>query len=549
MEAVEAGVIFLQDYVNSMCEGKPAWKIVVTTAGTTLLLLWLKEFLFQGESLFVRGKKFFFRLVRRIPQVRAKIEEEINKVSESMEKEMNENIKHAGYLTSLPSKGWSVEEIIKETEEYCGYGTFDWESGCASGTVYNGNKILTELMTKVYGMSAWTNPLHADVFPGVRKMEAEVVRMCCTIYNGGPLSCGTMTSGGTESIIMAIKAYREYAKNVKGIKNPEIVVPITAHAAFDKGCQLLHIRIKHIPIDPVSMKVDVNAMEKAITKNTIMLAGSAPQFPHGVVDPIEEIADLGVKYDIPVHVDACLGGFLIPFMKEAGYLLPLFDFCVEGVTSISADTHKYGYAPKGSSVIMYSDEKWRHYQYFVCPDWPGGIYATSTISGSRAGGIIAACWASLMYHGHLGYVEYTKKIIDTTKLIEKGCRTIPGIKVMGKPDVSIVALGSDDFNIYMLSDGMSKKGWNLNALQFPPCIHIAVTVLHTQPGVVEKFVNDVTEIATEIMKNPPKELGGSAAIYGMAQSVPDRSLVGEMAWCYLDAVYSTRASEKEKNQM
>ncbi|KAG7158655.1 Sphingosine-1-phosphate lyase 1-like [Homarus americanus] len=428
-------------------------------------------------------------------------------------------------------------------------GSFKWETGCASGTVYNGNQALTDIMTKVYGMSAWTNPLHPDVFPGVRKMEAEVVRMCCAMYNGDSKSCGCMTTGGTESIILACKAYRDYAINVKGVKSPEMLVPVSAHAAFDKGAQLLSMRIRHVPLDPITMKVDMNAMKSMINRSTCMLTGSAPQFPHGVIDPIEEIAELGMKYNIPVHVDACLGGFLIPFMEEAGYPVPRFDFRLKGVTSISADTHKYGYAPKGSSVIMYREPKYRHHQFFVTPDWQGGIYATATIGGSRSGGIVAACWAALVYHGHQGYVDYTKEVIQTAKKIENGCRVIPGIFVYGKPEVSVVALGSHQFNVYALSDQMSKRGWNLNALQFPSSIHIAVTVLHTQSGVVERFLKDIKEISESLMKNPPKNDGGNAALYGMAQSIPDRSLVGEMAWCYLDAVYSTKGSKTAKKSI
>lgn len=544
MEVSKNYIVLLQDYVNKACEGKPAWEIILKTAGTTVLLVWAKDFIFQDESIMERGKKTVFRLVRQIPSVKAKIEEEIGKVSSSMMDDFNKNIENSNYITKLPEKGWNQEEILQEATKYTGYGTFSWEDGFASGTVYNGNKTLTELMTKVYGMSAWSNPLHPDVFPGVRKMEAEVVRMCCTMFHGDASSCGVMTTGGTESIIMACKAYRDYAINVKGIKKPEMLVPVSAHAAFDKGAQLLGMRIRHVPLDPETMKVDIAAMRKMINRNTCMLAGSAPQFPHGVMDPVIEIAGLGLRYDIPVHVDACLGGFLIPFMDDAGFPLAPFDFRVEGVTSISADTHKYGYAPKGSSVIIYNEPKWRHHQFFVTPDWPGGIYATPTIGGSRSGGIVSACWAALVYHGKRGYVDYTRSIIQTTRKIEEGCRKIKGVFVYGKPEVSVVALGSNDYNIYQLSDRMGKRGWNLNALQYPPSIHIAVTVLHTHPGVAERFIKDIDELSKEILENPPKDAGGSAALYGMAQSIPDRSLVGEMAWCYLDAVYSTKISEK-----
>ncbi|KAK7082517.1 Sphingosine-1-phosphate lyase 1 [Halocaridina rubra] len=553
MDVARNFIISLQDYVNEACEGKPSWEIVLRTAIVTLLFVWSKNFLMKDESMIERAKKTVFRFARKLPMVQTKIAKEIEKVSVSMNDTMNKSIDYSSYITKLPETGWKIDKILEEAMKYSKYGHYKWETGCASGTVYNGDTILRDLTTEVYGIAAWANPLHADVFPGVRKMEAEVVRMTCSIFHGDSKSCGCVTSGGTESIILACKAYREFAREVKGIKNPELLVPITAHAAFDKAAQLLGIRIKRVPVNPVTMKVDVSAMKKMITSKTCMLAGSAPQFPHGVIDPIEEIGALGVQYNIPVHIDACLGGFLIAFMDKAGYPLAPFDFRVKGVTSISADTHKYGYAPKGTSILMYREDRFRHLQFFVTPDWPGGIYATATIAGSRSGGIIASCWAALVYHGLEGYVKHTKSIIETTRKIYHECSKIPGIFVYGEPEVSVVALGSNNFNIYTLGDAMTKRGWNLNALQFPSSVHIATTVLHTQPGVADRFISDVREIAEDMLKNPPKDAGASAAMYGMAASVPDRSVVCEMAWVYLDAVYSTdggktKSSDNQKRE-
>lgn len=529
----------VKDHINSACDGQPAWKIVLVSAGSTVTLLAVKNFLWQDESLYHRACGTVFRLMRLVPAVRLRIQSELQKVEGMLLEEMNNNVENTAYILKLPEQGWSADSILKETERYCSYGKFDWSAGYASGTVYNGSPELTTLMTRVYGLSAWTNPLHADVFPGIRKMEAEVVRMCCDMYGGGRDSCGTMTTGGTESIIMACKAYRDYAISVKRIARPEMLVPVTAHAAFDKGAQLLNIRIRHVPVDPISMKVDVKAMRRMISSRTCMLVGSSPQFPHGVIDPIKEISELGLEYNIPVHVDACLGGFLVPFMEEAGFPLPLFDFRLPGVCSISCDTHKYGFAPKGSSVVLYRSKTYRHHQFFAQPDWPGGIYTTPTISGSRPGGIIAACWAAMVHYGRDGYVNTTRDILKTAKAIEEGCRAIPNLRVVGKPQVSVVAFTSDSFNIYTLSDKMGQRGWNLNALQFPACIHIAVTVPHTKPGVAERFLKDVREIAAELSQLPRCDGEGSAALYGMAQSLPDRSIVAEITCCYLDASYDT----------
>ncbi|KAF7247361.1 Sphingosine-1-phosphate lyase 1 [Varanus komodoensis] len=390
----------------------------------------------------------------------------------------------------------------------------------------------------VYEEFAWSNPLHPDIFPGLRKMEAEVVRMVCTLFHGGPNSCGTMTSGGTESIMLACKAYRDLAYE-KGIKYPEMLVPKSVHAAFDKAAHYFRIKIVHIPLTE-TMEVDVKAMRRAISKNTAMLVCSAPQFPHGVIDPVEEVAKLAVKYKIPLHVDACLGGFLIGFMERAGFPLQHhFDFRVDGVTSISADTHKYGYAPKGSSVVLYSDTKYRQYQFFIAPDWEGGIYASPTLAGSRPGGLIAACWATMMHIGENGYVEATKKIISTARYLESELRKIDIIFIFGKPEVSVISLGSNIFDIYRLSTALLSRGWNFNILQFPPSIHFCITLLHTKPGVADLLLKDIKECLFEIMKDPKAKTTGLGAIYGMAQTIPDRHMISEIAGSYLDCLYST----------
>jgi len=497
------------------------------------------EFIFKpGPGLKDRAKNYVFRTARRLPFVKDKIESEVLKQRRSMVEHFHKTAKGQSYINQLPTEGLTEADILKLLLDYKKLVDVDWSKGACSGTVYSGDDKIGNFMSKIYSEFVWTNPLHADVFPDVRKMEAEVVRMTCNMFNGNSKSCGTMTSGGTESIMLACKAYRDMAYD-RGVEHPEMIVPVTAHAAFDKAASYFCIKIIHIGIDEVTRKVDVAAMKRAITSRTCMLAGSAPQFPHGVIDPIEDIAKLGLKYGVPVHVDSCLGGFLLPFMREAGYSLPPFDFSIEGVTSISADTHKFGYAPKGSSVIMYSDELYRQFQYFVQPDWPGGIYASPTFAGSRPGAIIAACWATMMLMGRKGYVDSTRKIIETTRHITAEIRKIPGLFVYGEPDASVVGFGSHDFNVYRLSDALSTCGWNLNALQFPSSIHLCVTLVHTKPGVAEKFVADVANCTREIMENPKAECGGQAAMYGLAQSIPDRSIVSEIAAGFFDGYYST----------
>ncbi|KAG8135314.1 putative Sphingosine-1-phosphate lyase 1 protein [Naja naja] len=491
--------IFLQylnqtrNVVNEKCSGMEPWQVIASTIAATLLIVKIHMFLFQPESLTSRFKKWFFRFIRKLPIIGHIIQQQIYKTLDEMSAKLPFLQEQKNYLTSLPATGLSQPELLKKMKEYSTSGKVHWEDRKVSGTVYSGDEKLVNLLVKVYEEFAWANPLHPDVFPGVRKMEAEVVRMACTLFHGGPKSCGTMTSGGTESILLACKAYRDLAYE-KGIKYPEMLVPVSAHAAFDKAAHYFRIKI---------------AMKKAITKNTAML--------------------LALKYDIPLHVDACLGGFLIVFMEKAGFpLQQCFDFRMKGVTSISADTHK------GSSVILYSDVKYRHHQFFVAPDWQGGIYPSPTIAGSRPGCLIAACWATMVHLGEQGYVEATRKIISTTRL-----QKIDHIRIIGKPEVSVFAFKSDSFDIYQLSNLLIARGWNLNILQFPRSIHFCITLLQTEPGVAEQLLKDVRECVSEVMKNPKEKTTGMNAIYGLAQTIPDRNLVSEIVGGYLDSIYST----------
>ncbi|XP_011871712.1 PREDICTED: sphingosine-1-phosphate lyase isoform X2 [Vollenhovia emeryi] len=499
-----------------------------------------------STSLLERGKKQLFKLARYVPSIRDKINKELVSINENFEKDVVRRLKEASFIVQLPKSGLKNEKIMNLINQSVHLGDYDWEAGRVSGAVYRTNNELAQLMGNVYAIASYTNPLHPDVFPGICKLEAEVVRIACHLFNGDKASCGTMTTGGTESILLACKAYRDYAREAKGIRKPEIVLPVTAHAAFDKAAQYLNIKIRSVPVNPQSFTVCVKAMRKSITKNTIMLVGSAPNFPYGTMDNIEAISELGVKYDIPVHVDACLGGFLACFMSEAGYALPPFDFRLPGVTSISADTHKYGYAPKGSSLILYRNKKYRHHQYTITTDWPGGIYGSPTINGSRAGGIIATCWATLMYYGRDEYVKSTKKIIEITRYVERKLRQMNGIFVFGTPATSVIAIGSNDFHIYRLSEALSDKGWNLNTLQFPCGIHICITHVHTEPGVADQFLEDVDTELEMIMETRSSPVEGKLAMYGMSQSIPDRSVVGDFTKCFLDSMYYTAGNETQK---
>lgn len=311
------------------------------------------------------------------------------------------------------------------------------------------------------------------------------------------------------------------------------------------GCFYFGIKLVHLPADPVTFKVSPAAIEAAITRNTIAIVVSAPNFPQGVIDPVEEVAALALRKGLPLHVDCCLGSFLIPFAEEVtGKALPKFDFRVPGVTSISTDTHKFGFAPKGSSVIMYASDTFRHAQYFVAPEWTGGIYASPSIAGSRPGALIAACWATMVHIGRDGYRAAARRILAAAKTVTEGIRArVPELTLYGEPDLSVVCFGpkmsggSPNINIYNVSDEMVARGWNLNVLQGPACVHICITYANAEAAATS-FVSDL-EASIAAVKTAPagKYKGGAGAIYGMAASIEDKSLVNEVAFGFLDTLY------------
>jgi glutamate/tyrosine decarboxylase-like PLP-dependent enzyme len=279
----------------------------------------------------------------------------------------------------------------------------------------------------------------------------------------------------------------------------------------------------------------LSAVQEAITKNTILIVGSAPSFPHGVIDPIAEMAALAHAHGIGFHTDACLGGFVLPWAEKLGWDVPPFDFRVPGVTSLSVDTHKYGYAAKGTSVILYRGRELRRYQYFAATEWPGGLYFSPTFAGSRPGGLSAACWAAMVTIGSEGYQGATRRILETAARIKRGIREITELHVLGEP-LWVIAFASDRLNIYRVMDEMSRRGWSLNGLHNPPCLHLCVTLRHTQPGVTERFIDDLKGAVAGAEASPKAE-GGLAPVYGMAATLPLRGVVDEMLRRYLDALY------------
>lgn len=416
-----------------------------------------------------------------------------------------------------------------------------WEDGKVSGAVYHGGEDILALQTKAYSFYSVANQLHPDVFPAVRKMESEVVSMVLGIYNAPEGAVGTTTSGGTESLLLACLAAREKAYRERGITEPEIIAPETIHAGFDKAAYYFKMKLVHAPLDPKTFRVDLNAVKRLINKNTVLLAGSAPNFPHGIIDDIEGLSKLALRYKLPLHVDACLGSFIVPFLEKAGFGkgVPLFDFRVPGVTSISCDTHKYGFAPKGSSIIMYRNNAMRQYQYFVTAKWTGGLYGSPTLAGSRPGALMVGCWATLMAIGSDGYTKSCREIVGTARRIKAAITDeIPELDVIGNPLGSVVSFKSSVIGIYELGDAMNKKGWHLNALQRPAAIHIAVTRL-TIP-VADDLIQDLKDTIKELLASGSKAYGqksDTAVLYGVAGSIQTVGVADRLAAGFLDCLY------------
>ena len=483
-------------------------------------------------------KENMFQYVKNIRFIKNKINKEVNETINSLQNEFFPKIDEENIYRNLPVEKIEGEKIKKQLEFYKEMGKVDYEGGKVSGTIYTNDKNNDELILETYKMFQWTNPLHTDSFPGIQKMEASIVSMCLNLYKADSTSIGNMTSGGTESILMACKAYRDRALNEYKITEPEIIVPESAHVAFDKACEYLKIKLIKTRINSENQKADINLIKCAITKNTILIVGSAPSFPHGVIDDICELSEITLNNPkIGLHVDACLGGFLIPFMKHIYPNQIEYNFGIKGVTSISIDTHKYGRAPKGTSVIMYRSKELAHYQYCIQPDWMGGIYISPTVSGSRSGAIIAATWAIMMNTGYNKYKKITKDIHNLTLYISKKISEIDGIQLIVEPELCIISFTSNIFNIYQISEKMSEKGWSLNTLQNPNAVHLCITSIHTKE-IGTKFILDLEECCEYYKKNPNEKSDGMAAIYGKAQKVPDMSIIKEIGYGYLDAYYT-----------
>jgi glutamate/tyrosine decarboxylase-like PLP-dependent enzyme len=453
-----------------------------------------------------------------------------------------------GTNAALPAQGRSRDEVFDEIRTMAEAESQRWRAGFASGAVYHGDREHIDFLSRVYALQSQCNPLHADLWPSAVKMEAEIVSMTANMLGASALGhepgtpdgvCGTLSSGGSESIQLAIKTYRDYFRAKKNITAPEMVIPSSAHVAFDKAAHYFGVRLVSVPVD-AEMRADVDAMRAAITPNTIVLVGSAPSFPYGQIDPIEALSELAFERGIGFHTDACLGGFVLPFAEKLGYPVPPFDFRLRGVTSMSCDTHKFGYAAKGTSVVMYRGAELRRFQYFTSTDWPGGLYASPSFAGSRPGALSAACWAALMSIGEAGYLDAAQRILRTADWLKQELAGIDGLKLVGTPLFVLGLQSTDDqLDIFRVLDAMTERGWSLNGLHRPAGMHLCVTLRHTQPGIAERFIADLRESVDAVRKNPDAS-GGMAPLYGMANTLPERGIIADALAEHIDGWFRVR---------
>ncbi len=419
---------------------------------------------------------------------------------------------------SLPAEGASREEVLAQLHAMATQEDAFWETGKCSGTMYCGDHEHYRFMNEAFGLFAHVNVLQRDMCPSATKFEAEIIAMTLGLHGGEAASaagddpCGLVTTGGTGSIMHAVLAYREHAAQTRGVTRPNLVKPETAHPAFDKACHLFGVELRRAPVDQSTTQVDVDWVRDHVDDQTVALVGSACNYGYGTIDPIQDLSDVALERGIGLHVDGCLGGFILPFGRELGYEIDPFDYRVPGVTSISADTHKYGYAFKGSSVLSFRTKALRNAQYFYLTDWSGGKYTSPGMEGSRSGGLIAATWAAMVQLGHAGYLGYARDIFETSLAMQDAVTSHPELRLIGRPTF-LFSFTSDEFDIYHVNDFMRRSGWRFNGQQYPNALHMAVTRPQTQAGVAAAFSTDL-EAAVDYAKAHADEAPASGAIYG-----------------------------------
>ncbi len=426
-----------------------------------------------------------------------------------------------GVTRRLPAHGLPAQAVLDQLRSMGEREDRAWEGGQCSGTMYCGDHEHYAVLNEAFASFSHVNALQRDLCPSMNRLESEIIAMTLDLLHGEAVqqvdprqtACGVLGFGGTESILNAVLGYRERARIERGVQRPQMIWPDTAHPAFRKAAHLFGLDVVVAPTDPVSTQVDVDFVRRSITPDTALVVASAGNYPYGTIDPIAELSQVALEKGVGLHVDGCLGGWILPWGQALGYPdIPVFDFRLPGVTSISADTHKYGYGLKGTSVLAWRDKSLRQYQYYVLTDWKGGAYASPGLAGSRSGGLIAATWASMMILGREGYLERARRIFDTAFALQDRVREQAALRILGRPTFCF-SFASDAFDIYHVNDFMKTRGWRFNGQQHPNALHLCVTGPQTQAGIVERFGADLAD-AVAYAQSPPRPRPASNGVYG-----------------------------------
>jgi len=530
-------------FINLLGNGKGGWQAIANSIAGVAIIMILKKV--KKLGLKKSAQNLIMLFLEKAPFAGETLNKELEKEAMKTHDDLFKLPYHAPTECGFPEKGQPAKQILAKLEEFKA-GDLDPATGRTFAYVYTPFEEAAEALNidavKIFGNY---NALNPSAFPSLRKMEVEVVEMCKFMTGDIKGVTGSMTAGGTESILMAIKVAREYGRTQMGIEEPECVLPVTAHPAFAKAGHYLGVKMVWTPVHD-SQTADMAAMKAAITANTVILVGSAPSYPCGTMDPLTEIAALADRKGLLCHVDACYGGFVIPWLEKIGRDIPPWDFRVKGVTSISMDCHKYGFTTKGSSCVMYRNRELRKLQYFAFTQWTGGLFVSPSMLGTRAGGPIASTWATMHYYGQEGYKDICRKLIEATDYLRDEVSKMPGIKVQGSPCMcSMGIVNTDpDINLYAVADQMEKLGgWKMEQNTTPQGLHF--TVLPPHCPVKELMIEHMKE-AIRIVKSDPKKYAGegSAGAYGMVAKIPDDAIVDKFMVQLMDVLYVPDARVK-----
>jgi sphinganine-1-phosphate aldolase len=437
-------------------------------------------------------------------------------------------------VTRFPRTGKPRRELI---EEMVAIGAGDAEVQGArawDNVLYFAGADVLEVLREAYMLFFSANTLNPTSFPSLRRFENDILAMTADLLHGSS-AVGSVTPSGSESILLAVKVARDWARAAEpAIEHPEMILPVSAFPGFRKAAHYLGVKPVSIPVND-DFRADVEAARSALTPSTVLIVGSAPSYPQGVVDPIDELAALADERGICCHVDACLGGYALPFLSRLGYPVPDFDFRVRGVTSISADPHKFGFSARGVSTVLFRDRELRKHQFFIDPEWRGGPYGAPILTGGRTGGTVATAWAVMNYLGEDGYLRLAKTSMEATLELLDGIRAIPGLRVLGPPHMNVLSFASDTVDIYAVGEALQEKNWRMVLQQQPPSIHLVVTPGNSKS--VQPFLTDLAHVV-QTVSTLGRKATGMAARYQQLTTSSNPDQMAELILTFLDSLYS-----------